>query len=197
MIQLDVNGVASTIDPQSIEELSRAILSPLPQDHGVTRVWVDGQELPGAQLDRCNLATARQISVESAPLAEIAKDAVAETTEWIGRICRVLDSIAGDYRRGHDRKATERLGEVADALHVLAHLLHGIGSGLIHGTDAGDGLEVSFNRAYAELLESVEAIVGNISLPSGGDPVVLADQVGYALPRCLSTFRYLLERVRT
>jgi hypothetical protein len=197
MIQLDVNGVTSAIDPQSVEELSRAILLPLPHDHGVARVWVDGHEVPGAEIDRCDIATARRISVESAPLCEIARDAVAETAEWIGRICRVLDSIAGDYRRGHDKKATERLVDVADALHVLAHLLHGIGAGLLRDLDPADGVASSWQHAYTALLASVEALASSLAQPSGGDPVAMADQVGYALPRCLSTFRDLLERVGT
>ena len=197
MIELRVNGATKTIDPKSLDELSSAIAGPIPRNHGICRVWVDGRELPGARIEDCDLGRAREIAVESAPLSEIAKSAVAETTEWIGRICQTLDGIAADYRSGRDRKATERLATAADALHVLSHLLHGIGSNIAEDATDDDTFAERWSETYAALLASVEAIAANVCAPGGGDPVALADQVGYALPRCLGTFRLMLEQIRT
>ncbi len=193
MIELDINGKPRTIHPTSMQELEAEIERPVPRDHGVCRLLVNGREIEPRQLAEYDLASVRQVRIESAPLASIARDAVGETREWIGRICGVLDSVAEDYRFGRDADANGRLANVIDALQVLVHLLGGIHA---HAPIAA-AERASFSKAWQEAEIELRAAIDGIGRDlEAHDTVALADLTGYTLPRCLGGFRTLLEQVR-
>jgi len=192
MIELDVNGKPHRIDPRSIEELARAITGPVPSGHGVCRVLVNGREMAESQPAQCDLATVRHVRVESAPFHEIASGAVAETSEWITRICGVLDSIANDYRFGNESQATGRLPNVADALQVLVHLLDGLRAHLPVASGRRTDFTDQWQAAQLELRDAIDDLARDLE---AGDPVQLADRTGYTLPRKLSRFRELLAEI--
>ena len=190
MIQLEINGHPHTINPGTIEELESAITAPVPADHGVCRVVVDGHEMGESQLAQCDLAQVRHVRVESAPLREIAQNAVKETSDWIARICGVLESIANDYRLGRESDASGRLVHVADALQVLVHLLHGLHVHLPVDAQTHPEFGAQFEEAQCDLRDAIDGLAQDLE---HNDPVVLADRLGYGLPRCLSRFQDLLK----
>jgi hypothetical protein len=193
MIELEVNGKPQTIDPSSMQELEEQIARPVPRDHGVCRLLVNGREIEQRQLAEYELASVRQVRIESAPLADIARGAVDETREWIGRICGVLDSVAEDYRFGREADANARLANVIDALQVLVHLLGGIHAHAPIAPSRRDAFDSEWVKAETELRRAIDDIARDLA---AHDYVSLADIAGYALPRCLGQFGGLLERVR-
>ena len=193
MIELEINGKPRTIHPTSMQELEAEIERPVPQDHGVCRLLVNGREIERRQLAEYDLASVRQVRIESAPLASIAQSAIEETAEWIGRICGVLDSVAEDYRLGREADANGRLANVIDALHVLVHLLGGIHA---HAPIAA-AQRHSFSKTWQDAEVALRAAIDGIGRDlEAHDTVALADLTGYTLPRCLGSFRDLLEQVR-
>jgi hypothetical protein len=193
MIELEINGKPRTIHPTSMQELESEIERPVPQDHAVCRLLVNGREIERRQLAEYDLANVRQVRIESAPLASIALGAVEETSEWIGRICGVLDSVAEDYRFGREADANGRLASVIDALQVLVHLLGGIHTHAPIAAPERDSFSTSWQDAEVELRSAIDDIGRLIEAHDG---VGLADVTGYTLPRCLASFRTLLEQVR-
>ena len=193
MIELEINGTPHTIHPTSIQELAEQIARPMPRDHGVCRLLVNGREIEQRQLAEYDLASVRKVRVESAPLAQIAQGAVEETIEWIGRICGVLDSVAEDYRLGREGEGHSRLANVIDALQVLTHLLGGIHAHApVEATRRGT-FSAAWEQAEGELRTAIDDIGRDLEAQ---DYVGLADATGYVLPRCLAQFRALLEQVR-
>lgn len=193
MIELEVNGKPRTIHPTSMQELEAEIERPVPQDHGVCRLLVNGREIERRQLAEYDLASVRKVRIESAPLASIATNAVGETIEWIGRICGVLDSVAEDYRFGREADANGRLANVIDALHVLVHLLGGIHAYAPIAADQRGSFSKAWQDAEVELRATIDGIGRDLE---AHDSVALADLTGYTLPRCLGRFRSLLEQVQ-
>jgi hypothetical protein len=192
MIELEINGKPRTIHPTSMQELEAEIERPVPRDHGVCRLLVNDREIERRQLAEYDLASVRKVRIESAPLASIARNAVGETGEWIGRICGVLDSVAEDYRFGREAEANGRLANVIDALQVLVHLLGGIHA---HAPIAADRRE-SFGKAWQEAELELRGAIDDIGRDlEAHDTVALADLTGYTLPRCLGRFGTLLEQV--
>lgn len=192
MIELEVNGKPRTIHPTSMQELEAEIERPVPQDHGVCRLLVNGREIERRQLAEFDLASVRQVHIESAPLASIAQGAVEETAEWIGRICGVLDSVAEDYRFGREADANARLANVIDALQVLVHLLGGIHAHAPVPAPQRSAFSTSWQDAEQDLRLAIDGIGRDLE---AHDTVALADLTGYTLPRCLERFRTLLEQV--
>ena len=193
MIELDINGKPRTIHPTSMQELEAEIERPVPRDHGVCRLLVNGREIEPRQLAEYDLASVRKVRVESAPLASIARDAVGETSDWIRRICGVLHSVAEDYRFGREVDANGRLASVIDALQVLVHLLGGIHAHAPIAAEQRASFGKSWQDAEAELRLAIDRIGRGLE---AHDTVGLADLTGYALPRCLGSFGTLLEQVR-
>ena len=193
MIELEINGQPRTIHPTSMQELEAEIERPVPQDHGVCRLLVNGREIERRQLAEYDLASVRKVRIESAPLASIALGAVEETSDWIQRICGVLDSVAEDYRFGREADANGRLASVIDALQVLVHLLGGIHAHAPLAADQRDGFAKAWQGAEVELRSAIDDIGRNLE---AHDSVGMADLTGYTLPRCLGRFRGLLEQVR-
>jgi hypothetical protein len=193
MIELEVNGKPRTIHPTTMQELEAELERPVPQDHGVCRLLVNGREIERRQLAEYDLASVRQVRIESAPLASIAQNAADETGEWIGRICGVLDSVAEDYRFGREADANGRLASVIDALQVLVHLLGGIHAHAPIAPAQRGAFSEAWLGAELELRSAVDDIGRDLE---AHDAVALADVTGYTLPRCLGRFRSLLEQVR-
>jgi len=193
MIELEFNGKPEPIEAASIDELEQAIQRPLPPDHAVYKILIDGKQMAPNELSPHELTRIRRVCVESAPLAEIAERSVDETIEWIGRICGVLDSIANDYRLGRDREATGRLPSVADALQVLVHLLYHIHAHLPIDSHRFPNFKSDWESAELELRDGIDGLAADLGL---GDQIRLADRVGYTIPKSLKRFPELLEAVR-
>jgi hypothetical protein len=134
----------------------------------------------------------RRVQVVTESLVELAHQAIDGTRDWIGRICQVLDSVAGDYRMGREVDAAGRLVDVIDALQVLVGLLRGIHANLPLEGSKGARLDDSWTRAEIALRDSIEDLASDIEI---GDPIRLADKTGYVIPRCLGSFRDLLKQV--
>lgn len=192
MIELIMNGTPHKIDPPTSSELGAEIRALLPEGQEICQVKVNGFEVPIAQLDEFEPAAIRGLEVSTATPAELARGAVGETREWIGRICSALDAIAQDYRDGREAQGASRLIETVDALNVLIHLLAGIRQHLVLEEEIRVRIDAAWQEAEGELLQAVNALVEGIE---SGDPLRLADQAGHVLPRCLSSFQALLDEV--
>jgi hypothetical protein len=191
MIELEINGAGQRIEPGSIGELREQIQRTVPTGHGLCQLIVDGRETSEISLEEYQLSMIRRIEVVTESLVELARKSVDETRDWIGRICQVLDSIAGDYRMGRERDAASRLVEVIDALQVLIGLLSGIHLHLRLDGQEGAQLDDSWDSAELALRDAIEALATDIQ---SGDPIRLADKTGYVIPRCLGSFHDLLGK---
>jgi hypothetical protein len=190
MVQLEVNGQRHAFAASSMEELVRRIDAEIAEGQVICALRVNGQEIAPSRLAEFDVAAVRSVEVQSAPPRVLAREAVGNTIEWIGRICEALESVSRDYRLGHERAATDRLASVIDALQVLVSLLGGIRQFLgLEGAARGE-LSARWTRAELELRESVEGLARDMQ---SGDPVQIADRTGYALPRSLRDFRGVLE----
>ncbi len=192
MIELEVNGNRQAVQPTSGGDLYQMLERELPSGHVIRRIDVDGAAIDAAKLDQIAVEHMRSVVVESCTAAQIAQDSVAETSEWIGRICGVLDQIASEFRLGNASNATERLVEVVDALQVLVGLLSGINEFLEVDPQRHAAFKQEWGDAEAELCGSIEGLFAELQ---SGDPVALADRTGHSLPRALDRFRKLLEQV--
>jgi hypothetical protein len=192
MIAIHVNGAERTVTPHSIEELRAEVLGPIPADHGISLLRINGKEFIAERWAELELGQIRDVELRSAPLREMARAAVAETDEWITRICGVLESVSEDYRMGREQQASGRLPQVADALHVLAHLLHGIRAHVELDEPQRRRLDAQWQAAEAELSSAVDAMASDLVWR---DPIALADRTGYALPRTLHSFQGLLKEL--
>lgn len=190
MVQLDVNGQRHAVAPGSIEELGRAIDAEIADGQVICALRVNGQEIAPSRLAEFDVAAVRSVEVTSAAPEVLANSAVANTIEWIGRICEALESVSRDYRLGHARAGIDRLGSVIDALQVLVALLSGIRQFLRLDDAAQSARLARWTRAELALRESVEGLALDVER---GDPVQIADRTGYALPRSLRDFRGILE----
>jgi hypothetical protein len=192
MIELDVNGRSTGIEPASIPDLRAMVGRALPSEHVVCTLRVNGREVPESGLEELELRAIRRLEVKSATPRDLAYQALGETREWIGRICDVLQSVARDYRLGRDKDAHERMASVADALQVLAGLLHGIWAFVDSDPGVRGRLQGPWSEAEAGLRRSIEGLIEDME---SGDPVRLADHAGYLLPRSLERFHDILGRI--
>jgi hypothetical protein len=192
MIQVDINGSRRTVAPRSVEELRSFVVGPVPQDHGICVLRVNGAEFLAERWGELDLANVRDVELRSAPLAEIARAAVRETRDWVTRICAALESVSADYRMGREQHANGRLAEVADALHVLVHLLHGIRSNISLAASERAAIESRWLAAEGELSAAIDAMASDLEWR---DPIALSDRTGYTLPRILRTFEALLQEI--
>jgi hypothetical protein len=192
MIDIEVNGSLRTIEPGTVEELRAEVMGPVPADHGICLLRVNGREFVAERWDELELGQVRDVQLRSAPLPEIARAALSETHEWVSRICAVLESISADYRMGREDQANGRLAHVADALHVLAHLLHGIRSHVAMSELQRRHVESEWDHAQGELSSAIDAMANDLVWR---DPIALADGTGYALPRTLRAFQSLLKEL--
>jgi hypothetical protein len=192
MIQIEINGERRGLAPTSMKELQDLLALAVPRGHGVCIFRVNGRDIADAELASFDLASVRGIEMRSEPLAEIARRSVRETREWIGRICGVLESISSDYRLGRETAGAGRLVQLVDALQVLVHLLEGIHAHMELGDEVRRRIAPQWAGAHSSLCEAIEGIASDLE---SGDAVQLADRTGYALPRCLGTFRELLGQL--
>jgi len=192
MIQVEINGQRRGLTPSSMKELQDLLALAVPRGHGVCVFRVNGRDIADVELASFDLSSVRGIELRSEPLGEIARRSVRETREWIGRICTVLESISGDYRLGRETAGASRMVHLVDALQVLVHLLDGIHAHLELGDELRRRIAPLWSGAHASLCEAVEGIASDLE---SGDAVQLADRTGYALPRCLGTFRELLGQL--
>ncbi|MFQ5513537.1 MAG: hypothetical protein ACE5FG_03805 [Myxococcota bacterium] len=194
MIQLSMNGTESGVEPGSIEELRRIIEEATPPGEVRCVMRINGTEIGEERLDEFNLGAIRSLEVSTAVPAELARQCLSETRDWIERICGVLSSIADDYRVGREHQAASRLVSVVDALDVLVGLLGGIHSCIELEPPTRAALDRGWKLAEEELRASISGLVGDLE---AGDPVRLADRAGHTLPRSLGVFRELLHQIRT
>ncbi len=191
-IRLAVNGAPREIAAATSDQLRSEIERQLPAGHVICTLQVNGHCVPLERLEEFAPQAVRELSIESALPAELARGAVPETQEWIGRICGALDQVSREYRLGRDKEGASQLIEVIDALQVLVHLIDGIGRHLDVTPDVRERIGTRWAAAQAELSRTVSDLATDLS---SGDPVRLADQTGYLLPRCLNGFQKLLGEV--
>ena len=193
MIEMEINDSRSQLAAQSMGDVRDAIQRSLPEGHLVSALAVNGEPTDPEELERFDLRQLRSVSVHSATPQQIARASLPETTEWIGRICGVLDGIGGEYRVGRATDATGRLVDVVDALQVLAALLASIRDHIDIPTDARAEFEASWSESGEQLRDCVESLCAALAQ---NDPVELADLTGGALPQVLGRFTSLLEGLK-
>jgi hypothetical protein len=189
MIELEINGARQRIEPRTTGELRDAISRGLPAGHLVSELSVDGRALDEMELDGIELQGSHAVAVRSASPRQLARASLPEATEWIGRICSVLEQIARDYRIGRDAEAARRLVDALDALHVLASLLGGIRRFVDVDPVRRPEFERDWENAEHEFRGGVEQLHERLQ---GGDPLGLADCTGHRLPHVLRRFGSLL-----
>jgi len=194
MIHMNINERGETITPSSIEELRSHINGAIQAGHVISVLRVNGLEVGESRLEDFDVAAIQTLEVRSSLPAELALQSLAETRDWIQRICGVLDSIAQDYRLGRESNGASRLVSVVDALQVLVGLLQGIHVSLELDNSTRASIDTSWQQAEGELKLSVEGLMQDLEL---GDPVRLADRTGYTLPRSLGRFRDVLAQIPT
>lgn len=192
MIELGINGRRRSVQPRSARELCELIDQELPTGHVIYAVQANGRIVDSDQLSSFDVGVLREVSVESATPAEIARNSLGETREWMGRIMSALDAVSRDYRFGRERNAHARLVEVIDALQVLVNLLGSIRTFLVRETPCSSGFESSWVQAEHDLRDGVDGLLSDLEK---ADPIELADRTGYALPSVLAQFRDLLGRL--
>jgi ADP-heptose:LPS heptosyltransferase len=193
VIQLQINGTQQTAAPGSIGELRQLIKDAAPSNEVICVIRVNGIEISEDRLDDFGISSIETVEVQTANPTSLARQALGETQEWIGRICGVLTSIADDYRLGRNREGASRLVTVVDALQVLVGLLQGIHAFLDIDQNERDLLNRSWKEAEVQLRDSIAGLVEDLEI---GDPVRLADHTGHILPRSLGRFRDILHEIR-
>jgi len=192
MIELEINQERRHVQPCSGKALRELVEGALPQGHLIQQLDVDGRSLDADDLALLDPQQLSRVSVRSASPAEMARQSLPETAEWISRMCGVLESLAHDYRTGRERHAAGRLVDVLDALQVLTALLGGIRRFLDVIPRHQEGFERAWSDAEAELHRATQSLHDELRR---GDPVRLADRTGFTLPAALRRFAVLLEQL--
>jgi hypothetical protein len=192
MIEIEINGNRRTLDPASVDELRGYIDGALPANEVICVLRVNGDDADREDLGACDLASIRSLEIRTAQPETLARGAVPETVEWIGRVGELLSSIGQDFRYGREREATARLVSAADALQVMSGLLSAIRQFAVSDSSVGGSLEDQWETAESELRLAVDALVSDLE---NGDPVRLADLLIHQLPRILEEFAALLEKI--
>lgn len=192
MIELEINGSRQRVDPPSARALRDLVHRSLAPGHLIKTLNVNGRAIDEEQLEEFDVGSLRSVSVDSATPEAIARESLAETIDWIGRIGTVLESISKDFRVGKEQHGRSRLTDVIDALQVLVSLLQGIQRFLRLDPDQKVDFEQRWSAAEMELLAGVKGLLSDLE---SGDPVHLADRTGYSLPRALERFEELLRWV--
>jgi hypothetical protein len=192
MIELEINQTRRQVRPDSGKALRELVLGALPAGHLIQHLDVDGRKLEEGDLAGLDPAQLRSVRVSSASPAELALASLPEATDWIGRLCGVLESIARDYRSGREREAAGRLVDVLDALEVLTALLGRVHRFLEVEPRHREGFERAWRDAESELHRATQSLHDDLK---SGDPVRLADRTGYTLPAALRRFAVLLEQL--
>ena len=76
MIELDVNGHQSWVEPESIETLEAEIARALPEGHEVCTLWVNGDQLGAPQLGMLPLGDVHNVRVDSGLPSALARSAL-------------------------------------------------------------------------------------------------------------------------
>ena len=192
MIELEINDRAQRVRPESGRDLRELVERALPPGHQIQQLQVDGRNLDAGELGDLDPERLRSIRVRSASPEQMARESLPETAEWLGRMCGVLESIAGDYRTGREREAAGRLVDVLDALQVLTALLGGIRRFLDVSQEHRTGFEHAWREAENELQRATFELHADLQ---SGDPVRLADRTGWTMPAALRRFAVLLEQL--
>ncbi|MCP4003087.1 MAG: hypothetical protein GY725_02710 [bacterium] len=191
MIELEVNGHRQNVEPSTTQELRSLVEKQLPSGHVIRRIDVNGGQFDEAKLEEVDLTRLNTVTVQSSSTSAVAYESLAETSEWIGRICGVLAEIAEDYRLGRTAQGTGRLVDVVDALQVLVPLLSGINKFIEIPEAERSEFECVWSEAEKGLCSSIEGLFEELK---DADPVLLADRTGYTLPAALKHFQEVLDR---
>jgi hypothetical protein len=192
MIEIEINGNRRSLDPRSVDELRGYIDGALPASEVICLLRVNGDDAEREDLGTRDLASIRNLEIRTAQPETLARGAVPETIEWIGRVGELLSSIGQDFRYGREREATARLISAADALQVMSGLLSAIRQFAVSDPLTGGQLENEWKTSESELRLAVDALVSDLE---NGDPVRLADLLSHRLPRILEQFAALLESI--
>jgi hypothetical protein len=192
MIELEINDRAQRVRPESGKALRELVEGALPPGHLIAQLMVDGRSVDASEIGELDPERLSSIRVRSASPEQLARASLPETAEWLGRMCGVLESIAGDYRIGREREAAGRLVDVLDALQVLTALLGGIRRFLEVAPQHRAGFEQAWREAENELQRATFELHTDLQ---AGDPVGLADRTGWTLPAALRRFAVLLEQL--
>ncbi len=191
MIELEVNGHRQNVEPSTTHELRTLVEKQLPSGHVIRRIDVNGGQFDEAKLEEVDLTRLKTVTVQSSSTSAVAHESLADTSEWIGRICGVLAEIAEDYRLGRTTQGTGRLVDVVDALQVLVPLLNGINEFIEIPEAERSEFECVWSEAEKGLCSSIEGLFEELK---DADPVLLADRTGYTLPAALKRFQEVLDR---
>jgi hypothetical protein len=192
MIELEINDRAQRVRPESGKALRELVVGALPPGHVIGELRVDGRNVDAAELGELDPQRLQSIRVRSASPEQVARASLPGTTEWLGRVCSVLEAIAADYRTGREREAALRLVDAIDALQVLTALLGGIRRFLEVAPEHRRGFEQAWREAEEELQRATLELHADLQ---GGDPVRLADRTGWTMPAALRRFAVLLEQL--
>lgn len=192
MIELEINDQMRRVRPESGKALRELVESALPPGHLIQQLDVDGRSLDVGELVELDPDRLQRIRVRSASPEQLARASLPETTDWLGRLCGVLESIASDYRSGREREAAARLVDVVDALQVLTALLGGIRRFLEVAPRHREDFERAWREAEGELQRATLQLHEELQ---NGDPVRLADRTGWTLTAALRRFAVLLEQL--
>jgi hypothetical protein len=194
MMEIEINGSRRTLDPTSIDELRGYLSGALPTDEVICVLRVNGENVAEEDLRSYDVASIRNVEVQSARPETLARDAIPETIDWILRLCGMLRSLGEDYRCGRERQAAERLVSVADALQVLVGLLSGIREFAALNAATQGLVDGPWDTAERDLQLALDAFVSEFE---NGDSVRLADLLSHELPRILESFNFVLEKMST
>ena len=114
MIEIEINGNRRTLDPTSVDELRGYIDGALPANEVICVLRVNGDDTERGDLGTRDLASIRNLEIQTAQPETLARDASPETIEWIGRVAELLCSIGQDFRHGRERR-----GDPHDACWLL------------------------------------------------------------------------------
>jgi hypothetical protein len=192
MIELEINDRAQRVQPESAKALRELVEHALPPGHLIERLEIDGRSVDASELGEIDPGRLQRIRVRSASPEQLARASLPEASQWIGRMCGVLESIASDYRTGREREAAARLVDVLDALQLLTALLGGIRRFLGIPPAHRTGFEQAWREAEGELQRATSELHDALR---SGDPVRLADRTGWTLPAALRRFAVLLEQL--
>ncbi|MEE8557554.1 MAG: hypothetical protein V3T14_06680 [Myxococcota bacterium] len=182
MIQVEINGDRRTLDPASIDELRGFLRGAVSPAEVLCSLRVNGDEVSEDNLATYRIGAIQNLEVQTARSEDLARSAIPEAIDWMGRLQKVLRGIAEDFRAGRDREAADRLVPVADALQVLMGLLSGIRE---FTQPKGSPEREAWSQAESHLKHALQRFV---SAFERNDSVRLSDLLTHEIPAALEAF---------
>jgi hypothetical protein len=178
MIRIRHNGAERSADPAglaSLEDLVARSCQETGRDGEVlVRCRVNGMALDDerlSELAQVPLEQVASVDLETRPPAAIARDGLAHSREYAGRVGEALSTTAELFREGRVEEANHLYADVLDALSVLVYAVDAAGRQLGDAGSPLDGLQRELRPWLDELLDA----------QSGRDWVRVADYLEYEM----------------